>query len=564
MSYLVNTAKNQLSDVLSASLNKAFETETLPKADEIPAFSFEVPADRSHGDWSCNIAMVSARIFRNSPVKIADIISKNIDLSNTYFSKCEVAGPGFLNFYYAKNFYADAIKEVHKKGENFGKSDFGGGEKVLVEFVSANPTGPMHVGNARGGALGDCLSAVMQAAGFVVSKEFYVNDAGNQLEKLGLSLDIRYQQHFTPDSAPEMPEDSYHGGDIIEHVQNFISEHGDSLLSVNETERRKTLTEYVLPKNVAKMQADLGRYGIQYDKWFFESTLHNDGSVQETVETLKNNGLTYEKDGAVWYKATELGAEKDEVIIRSNGNPSYFIVDVAYHRNKFRRGFSKLINCWGADHHGHVARMKTAMKAVGENENNLDIVLYQLVNLVRNGETVRMSKRTGKAIQLGDLLDEVSRDSVRFTFNTHEPNIAMDFDLDLAVKQDSQNPVYYVQYAHARICSILRNLENDGIKPRICTDDELALLVESEETDLIRHISSYTDEVIRCVSRLDPSGITKYVINLATLFHKFYNACRVKGEDEALMQARISLCVAAQIVIKNVLNLLGVSVPEKM
>lgn len=563
MIYLVKEAKDQLTTILQAALKKAFAEGTLPEA-QLPEFSFEVPADRAHGDWSCNIAMASARVFRNSPVKIASAIAENIDLTNTYFHRCEVAGPGFINFFYDAKFYAHTLMEIHNSGENYGKSNFGGGEKVLVEFVSANPTGPMHIGNARGGALGDCLSAVLQTAGFEVGKEFYVNDAGNQLEKLGLSLDIRYQQQLNPEKAPEMPEDSYHGEDIIEHVRHYIEEHGDSLLQVSEQERRKALTDYVLPKNVENMKNAMARYGIHYDRWFFESELHKSGAVAETVKILKDKNLAYEKDGAVWYKATALGGEKDEVIIRSNGNPTYFIVDVAYHRNKFARGFTRLINCWGADHHGHVARMKTAMDAVGENGDKLEVVLYQLVNLVRNGETVRMSKRTGKAIQLTDLLDEVSRDSVRFTFNTHEPNIAMDFDLDLAVKEDAQNPVYYVQYAHARICSILRNLAKDGISPRKCTEKELLLLTAPEETELIRHLSIYTDEIIRSATKLDPSVITKYVINLATLFHKFYNACRVKGEEESLMQARIFLCTATQSVIKNVLTMFNVSVPETM
>lgn len=563
MTYLVKEAKQQLSDILKNALERAFAAGSLPPA-EIPDFALEVPGDRAHGDWSCNIAMASARIFRSAPVKIAQTITENADLSGSYFTRCEVAGPGFINFFYDARFYADVIKEIHDKKEEYGQSDFGGGERVLVEFVSANPTGPMHIGNARGGALGDCLSAVLQTAGFSVGKEFYVNDAGNQLAKLGMSLDIRYQQLFDTEHAPEMPEDSYHGEDIKQHAAAYAAEHGDSLLHVSESERRRALTDYVLPKNVAKMQEDLARYGIYYDKWFFESELHKSGAVDETVRLLQDKGLTYEQDGALWYRATALGGEKDEVIIRSNGNPTYFIVDIAYHRNKFRRGYSRLIDCWGADHHGHVARMKTAMDAVGEDGNKLDIVLYQLVNLVRGGETVRMSKRTGKAIQLGDLLDEVSRDSVRFTFNMHEPNMAMDFDLDLAVQQDAQNPVYYVQYAHARICSILRNLAENGITPRACTQEELLLLTAPEETELIRHLSLYTDEIIRCASRLDPSGVTRYVINLATLFHKFYNACRVKGEDEPLMQARISLCTATRQVIQNVLHMLNVSVPDHM
>lgn len=563
MSHIVSDAKEQLKALVVDALNAAITKGELPEA-ELPEFSIEVPADSSHGDWACNVAMAGARTFKAAPIKIAQAVIDNAKLDDTYFEKCEVAGPGFLNFFYKNRFYADIISDVLSKGEEYGKTDFGGGQKVNVEFVSANPTGPMHIGNARGGSLGDCLASVLEAAGYSAYREFYVNDAGNQLEKLKLSLDIRYQQIFLGDEAPEMPEDSYHGDDIIEHAKNYADMHGDSLMSVSEDERREALAAYALPLNIEKMKLDMARYGIEYDRWFFESELHKDGSVQKVIELLKANGHTFEKDGALWYEGTKFGADKDEVIVRSNGLPTYFTVDVAYHLNKFERGFERLIDCWGADHHGHVARMKAAMGAVGKDPEALEVVLYQFVNLVRDGEQVRMSKRTGKAIQLGDLLDEVSRDAARFTFNLHEPNVTMDFDLDLTVKQDAQNPVYYVQYAHARICSIIRNLESEGIKARECSAEELELLNAPEELELIRWISSYTDEIIRSAEKLDPSIISKYVMNLATLFHKFYNACRVKVDNESLMQARLNLCICTQTAIRNVLSLMKISAPESM
>lgn len=563
MSQIVLKSKMHLGDAVKNAITSAIKAGELTDA-SIPGFIFETPADRSHGDLACNVAMASAKTFKTSPVKIAQAIKAHLNLTGTYFTGCEIAGPGFLNFFYDRRFYSDILKDVMSAGEAYGRSTYGNHEKTMVEFISANPTGPMHMGNARGGALGDCLASVLDAAGYDVWREFYVNDAGNQLEKFGLSLDIRYRQIFEKTNAPQLPEDSYHGDDITEIAKEYAGLYGDTLLALDESERRKTLIEYGLPKNIEKMQADMKRYRITYDKWFYESELHQSGEVKEVVDILTEKGLTYELDGALWYKATNFGAEKDEVLLRANGNPTYFTADIAYHRNKFKRGYSWLIDIWGADHHGHVARMKAAMQAIGENADKLDIVLMQLVSLLRDGEAVRMSKRTGKAVNLGDLLDEVPADAARFTFNLHEPNIRMDFDLGLAVKEDSQNPVYYVQYAHARICSILKNLRSDGISPRACTDEELALLTAPEEVELIKAISQYTDEIISAAKNLDPSRITRYVISVATLFHKFYNACRVKGEAEGLMQARLCLCTAAQTVIKNVLTLFKVSVPDTM
>ena len=564
MSKLVQQATTELRNTIRSAMEKACANGELPQAD-IPEFSIEVPADRAHGDWATNAAMVSARAFHAAPRKIAEAITNNLSLDGTYFDRFEIAGPGFINFFLSKQFYVDVLKDIEALGTEYGRSDYGQGKKIMVEFVSANPTGPMHMGNARGGALGDCLAAVLDAAGYSVWREFYVNDAGNQIEKFGNSLEARYLQIYKGEDAVEFPEDGYHGDDIKERAAQFAEEFGDRYVDAAPEDRRKALVEFALPRNIAKMKADLAKYGIQYDEWFLESKLHNDGELEETIQILKDKGLTYDKEGPLWYRETTFGAEKDEVLVRQNGNPTYFAADIAYHRNKFaKRGFDRCIDVWGADHHGHVARMKAAMDAVGLDGSKLDIVLIQLVRLVRNGEVVRMSKRTGKAIQLADLLDEVPVDAARFLFNMREATSQMDFDLDLAVQQDAQNPVYYVQYAHARICSILKALKAEGIEPRACTDEELALLNTQEEIDLIRHLSSYTDEIVAAAKDYDPARITRYVITLATLFHKFYNTCRVKDEEDHLRAARICLCEAAATVIRNVLSLLKISAPESM
>ncbi len=545
-------------------------------------FIIEVPANKENGDYSSNAAMAWARDLKNAPRKIAQIIVDRLELCDTFVDRCEIAGPGFLNFYLKDSFNACIIEDILEKGDDYGRSDYGKGQKINIEFVSANPTGPMHMGNARGGALGDCLAAVMDFAGYNVSREFYVNDAGNQIEKFGLSLDIRYQQIFKNEDAPVLPEDSYHGQDIIVRAQEFAQIHGDKYIDAPEAERRKALVDYALPKNIAAMKENLTKYRIEYDTWFLESTLHNGGELAETLEIMKSKDLTYEKDGALWYKNKEvLGARlakegktpeeieklelKDEVLIRTNGNPTYFAADIAYHRNKLQiRGFDRAINIWGADHHGHVARMKGALDAIGCNGDDLDIILMQLVRLTSGGEVVKMSKRSGKAITLVDLLEEIPIDAVRFLFNMREPGSQMEFDLDLAVEQSSQNPVYYCQYAHARICSILKKLASEGKEPRKCTIPELVLLNAPEEKELIRHLASLTDEIVNSAKNYDPAKITRYAVDLATLFHKFYNACRVNCEDEALMQARINLCLCVKNVLNNILTMFRITVPESM
>ena len=564
MSKLVEQSTANLRTLIIEAIGKAITAGQLP-SEPIPDFTIEVPADRSHGDWATNVAMVSAKAFKLAPRKIAEAVASHIVLDNSYFKSCEIAGPGFLNFFLNEQFYVDVVKEVIAEGDNYGHSDFGQNKKVMIEFVSANPTGPMHMGNARGGALGDCLASVMSTAGYDVWREFYVNDAGNQIEKFGNSLEARYLQMYLGEETVPFPEDGYQGEDIKDRAAEFAAINGDKFVHVDSHIRQQALIEYALPNNIEKMQKDLKKYGITYDQWFLESTIHKNGELQETIEELTKRGYTYEKDGALWYKATEFGSDKDDVLVRQNGNPTYFAADIAYHRNKFvKRGFDLCIDIWGADHHGHVARMKGAMEALGLDSSKLDVILMQLVRLTQNGEVVRMSKRTGKAIQLGDLLDEVPVDSARFLFNMREANSQMEFDLDLAVKQDSQNPVYYVQYARARICSILKALAADGITPYPCTDEELCLLTTPAELELIRHLSAYTSEIIEAAKDYDPARITRYVITLATLFHKFYDACRVKGDNPHLTNARLTLCIATSTVICNVLNMFKISTPESM
>lgn len=564
MSKIVFQATSELRAAICDAFAKALKSGDLPEG-AIPEFSIEVPADHAHGDWATNAAMVSAKAFRLAPRKIAQILTDHLVLEGTFFDRFEIAGPGFINFFLSRKFYGEVLKDIAQLGAEYGHSDYGQKKKIMVEFVSANPTGPMHMGNARGGALGDCLAAVLDAAGYDVWREFYVNDAGNQIDKFAVSLEARYLQIFKGQDAVEFPEDGYHGDDIRQRAEEFAGVYSDKYVTADAEERRKALVEYALPKNIEKMQSDLKKYRIEYDEWFLESRLHHDGELNETIQILKDKGLTYEKDGALWYKATEFGAEKDEVLVRQNGNPTYFTADIAYHRNKFeKRGFERCIDVWGADHHGHVARMKGAMDAIGLDGSKLDIVLIQLVRLVKSGEVVRMSKRTGKAIQLADLLDEVPVDAARFYFNMREATSQMDFDLDLAVQQDSQNPVYYVQYARARISSILKALAAEGITPRNCTDEELALLTAPEEIELIRHLAAYTGEIVAAAQDYDPARITRYVITLANLFHKFYNACRVKGEAENLAAARLFLCSAVSTVICNVLAMFNITAPESM
>ncbi|MCI9194955.1 MAG: arginine--tRNA ligase [Angelakisella sp.] len=562
ISVAANT-QQQLKDIIRAAFDAAREAGEIP--DSPPAeFTVEVPADTAKGDFATNAAMVNARTFRMAPQKLAAILAARMDLSALPVDRCQVAGPGFINFFVTPGWYVDQVKDILEKGPDYGRSSHGGGQKVMVEFVSANPTGPMHMGNARGGAIGDVLAAALDWSGHDTIREFYVNDAGNQIEKFGKSLSARYRQLFLGEEAVEFPEDGYHGEDIRDHAKAYAEAHGDSLMALAEEERKAALVAYALPKNIEALKRDLSTYRIDFDVWFLESQLHPD-AINAVIQKLEEKGAIYRQDGAVWYKATGFGGEKDEVLVRQNGIPTYFAADIAYHYNKFAvRGYQRVINIWGADHHGHVARLKGAMDAIGLDGSKLDIVLMQLVRLMKDGEPYRMSKRSGRSITLADLIEEIPIDAARYFFNMREPGSSFDFDLDLAVKEQSDNPVYYVQYAHARICSILKNLAAEGIVPRTPGDRELELLSTPEERELIRRLGRLPQEIIDTARDYDPARLTRYVYDVATLFHKFYNTCRVKGEEDSLQQARLALCTATRTVIANVLGLLKISAPEVM
>ena len=562
MSKIVNEAMADLRALVMEAMGKAVADGKFPET-PLSAFTVEVPADRSHGDYAVNAAMVWARDLHAAPRKIAETLAGYFDFSGSVVERVEVAGPGFLNFFLSDRFYSRILKDVEEQGDQYGRSDYGAGKRVLVEFVSANPTGPMHIGNARGGALGDCLASVLDAAGYEVAREFYVNDSGNQIEKFKTSLEVRYLQHFG--QAIEMPEDAYHGEDIVIHARNFAEQFGDRYVNADSEERRQALCDFALPRNIQKLHDDLDKYRIHYDRWFKESELHHDGSVQRILDKLVASGHTYELEGALWFRSTDFGEEKDRVLVRANGVPTYFVPDIAYHYNKLEeRKFDIAIDVLGADHHGYVPRMKAALEALGVDPDRLDAVIMQMVRLVKNGETYKLSKRSGKAITLETLLDEVPIDAARLFFNLREPNSHLEFDLDLAVEQSSQNPVYYVQYAHARICSILKNLAAQGVEYRCVSVEDLDCLTEPAEREIIRQLSSLEEEIVVAAKQYDPSRITRYVIDLATLFHKYYNACRVNVEDEKVMYARLYLCVQVRTVLRNVLRMLNISAPDVM
>lgn len=584
MNNMIELAKQQVKETVMNALGRLV-AEGKIEAVPLPAFNVERPADVSHGDFSCNAAMASAKALRNNPRAIGQMIADAAVLDGTVFEKIEVAGPGFLNFFISPLWFNETVGEVISSGSDYGKTELGKGKRVLVEFVSANPTGPMHIGNARGGALGDSLSSVLQFAGYEVEREFYVNDAGNQIEKFGKSLSIRYMQIadgnkadviasygdddicrkiFEDEENFPMPEDVYKGVDIIEHAYNFYKINGDKFVNADEESRKTALVEYALPLNIDGLEKDLKKYRIVYDTWFKESSLHKSGAVKQIVDMLTEKGQTYEKDGAIWFKASDFGDDQDRVLVRANGIPTYFVPDIAYHYNKLvTRGFDKAIDILGADHHGYIARMKAALTALGVDANKLDIVIMQMVMLVRNGETVKLSKRSGKAITLSTLLDEVPIDAARFFFNLRDPNTHLEFDLELAIEESSNNPVFYVQYAHARICSILRRMEEEGTGYSNIPVSELNFN-HPAELALIRHIAALPNCINEAAKDYNPSKITKYLCDLAQLFHKFYDNCKIKGEEENILQSRLSLCVATKTVFKNLLDLLKVDAPEKM
>ena len=668
---MIQAARDQVAQLTQQAYEKAAAAGVLPAGQTITG-TVEVPKDSKNGDFASSFAMAGAKALRMAPRAIAQAILDNLELEGSYFARAEIAGPGFLNFFYAPKWYGDVLAAVEADPQNYGATDEGKGQKVMVEFVSANPTGPMHMGNARGGVLGDTLANVLNRAGSDTWKEFYVNDAGNQIAKFAESINARYMQILAAEekcplpvdacrnasvrelalviykemieqnkkleegSAVEdafiwsklseterlsklaertadleiagvsgtllascvnacyvqfvvggenfpFPEKGYQGDDIRELAQAIYDQYGDSWKDRPEQERMDDMAKFGLERNIPKMKDDLRKYGIEYDQWFFESELHNSGYVAETVELLSQNGWTYEKDGALWLNTTELLKKKylaegksqeqvdkldlkDDVLRRANGFYTYFAADIAYHRNKFeKRGFDKVINVWGADHHGHVARLQAALDGLGlDGSHRLVIVLMQLVNLLQDGKPVRMSKRTGKAIALHDLLDEISVDAARYYFNNRVSTSPLDFDLGLAVRQDSDNPVYYVQYAHARICSLIANLAADGVQVPAVSGMDVTLLAADEEQALIKTLAQYPEEIRQAAKVYDPSHINRYLTGLAGDFHRFYNACRMKGEEAGIQSARLKLADTVRLVLANGLGILGVTAPEKM
>lgn len=564
MSNLIQAAREQIDSLITLAAKKAFEKGNLPTAGEEVKGTIDVPRDSRHGDFAAAWALAAAKTLKMAPRAIAEAVVAEMELKGSYFGSTEIAGAGFINFRFSDKWYRDVLMAIETYKMDYGRSDFGEGRRIMVEFVSANPTGLMTIGNARGGVLGDTLSEVLDRAGYDVWREFYVNDAGNQVELFAQSLEIRYIQLIKGEDAVEFPENGYHGEDIWDLAKAFLAEQGDIWLEKSQEERREALTSFGLERNIAKMHIDLERYGIKYDCWFRESSLHKSGYVEETVKLLEDGGHTYEKEGALWLNLTALGAEKDEVLRKANGFYTYFAVDMAYHRNKFvERGFEKGIDVLGADHHGHAIRFKAALPTMNIESDKLDFLIMQLVRLTREGETVRVSKRTGKAITLSDLLDEIPRDAVRFFFNSN-PDTHLEFDMDLAIRQDSDNPVYYIQYAHARICSIISILKEEGEKPLTASEIDISMLDGEQERQLIKNLARLPEEILHAARDYDPSKINKYAQELAASFHSFYHHCRIKGEESSLLQARAKLAECTGCVIHCALDILGVSAPEKM
>ena len=581
MANMIQMAKDQIAELVNRAYLAAAGKGELPAGLELRG-GVEIPKDTANGDYAANFAMASAKLFGMPPRKAAQALIDNMELDGSWFETVDIAGPGFMNFRMGDKWYGDVLKNIAAEGESYGNCDMGGGKKLMVEFVSANPTGPMHMGNARGGVLGDALASVLERAGYNVWREFYVNDAGNQIEKFATSIEARCLQLIKGEDAVEFPEDGYHGDDIKELAGAFCEKYGESWLDMSREARHKLMADFGLEKNLPKMKADLARYGINYDEWFYESSLHESGYVADSVSKLTEAGFTYEKDGALWLNTSRILGDKlraagkseedieklelkDDVLRRANGFYTYFAADIAYHRNKFeQRGFDKVINVWGADHHGHVARLKGAMDALGlDGEHRLDIVLMQLVKLTRGGEVVRMSKRTGKAISLSDLLDEIPVDAARYFFNSR-PESPVEFDLDLAVRQDSENPVYYVQYAHARICTMLSALREEGHEVPSPQDVDVSRLSTPQERELIKQLAALPEEIRLAARDYDPSRINKFVTELAARFHRFYTACRIKGAEAGVLEARLCLADTVRRVIAVSLSIIGVSAPEKM
>ncbi|MBP7331101.1 MAG: Arginine--tRNA ligase [Firmicutes bacterium ADurb.Bin373] len=557
---IVEEMKAGLEKALANSL-QASRDSGLIRIDQAPQITVEAPREKDHGDFATNLAMLLARPARMAPRRAAEILAQNFS-AGTWVERVEIAGPGFINFYLKPGWVYLALPRIVSQGERYGSVDIGRGSKVQVEFVSANPTGLLHMGNARGAALGDSIAAILKFTGYDVTREFYINDAGNQIENLAFSLEARYLQLAGQDIP--VPEDGYHGEDIIATCISFREKYGDSYTAAAGKDRRAALAAFALEEKLKSIKNVLSNFGVDYDVWFSEQSLHDAGAVQDTLRFLQEKGCVYEHEGALWFKATDFGADKDEVLIRSNGLPTYLASDIAYHRNKLQRGFAWIIDIWGADHHGHVPRMKAAVKALGYDPAALEVVIMQLVRLYKGGEIVRMSKRSGQFVTLEDLIEEVGRDAARYFFVMRGADSHLDFDLDLARSESNENPVYYIQYAHARICSIMRQLEEQGGQAPDPGSVDYSLLVEEYELALARKLADFPGEVATAAAGLAPQRIARYLHELAGLLHSFYNSHRVIIPEKDISAARLVLVEATRITLKNGLALLGINAPERM
>lgn len=550
----------QVEQQLKQAIEQAVLAANLANQDELPEVILETPKDKNHGDYATNMAMQLARIAKKPPRAIAEEIVKQVNQEEASIKSIEIAGPGFINFFMDTSYLTDVVSTIFEQGKHYGETNDGGGEQVQIEFVSANPTGTLHLGHARGAAYGDTLANVMTKAGYEVEREYYINDAGNQIDQLALSIDVRYAQAFGEDK--EMPENSYRGQDIIDLANQLAEEYGRQFLEMQESERLAAFREHGLNHLLEQIKQDLEAFRVPFDTWFSERSLYDENRVTGAVDALRERGYVYESEGAVWFRSTDFGDDKDRVLVKNDGNYTYLTPDIAYHQDKISRGFDQVINIWGADHHGYVTRMKAAIQALGY-EDLLDIKITQMVNLFENGEKVKMSKRTGKAVMMKELIDEVGVDATRYFFIMRSNDAHLDFDMDLARSESNDNPVYYVQYAHARICSMLRQAEEKDVD--IDATPDLSLLTAEKEVDLLKRLGDYPQVISEAATRKMPHRIPQYVFDLASDLHSFYNAEKVIDTDNMeLTQARIALMQATRVVIEDALNLIGVHAPEKM
>ena len=552
----------EIKDILTKAIEEAalsaIRDGVFPEA-ELPDIVLEVPPKKELGDFATNIAMQSARAFRKNPRLIAQELTQRIQ--GDWLERIEIAGPGFINFYLKSNVIYDGLAALMKKGEAFGQLPAKDMKPVQVEYVSANPTGPLHVGHGRGAAAGSALVNVMRAAGYPVTSEYYINDAGNQINNLARSVNHRYLELLGRAEEKDFPENGYHGADIIDTAQRIIKKDGDKYLDMSEDERMGIFKELALKEKLAALKEDLEAFNCRFDVWYSERTLHPD-KVQDACKFLQENGNIYEKDGALWLKSTAYGDDKDRVVIRDSGEPTYLAADIAYHRDKFARGFGKVINIWGADHHGYICRVKSAVKALGYNPDDLDVLLLQMVRLLRGGELVKLSKRTGQTVTLAELIEEVGTDAARYFFIMRSMDSQLDFDLDLAKSRSNENPVYYIQYAHARICSIFRQAAENNLQ--VGEAPELSLLTDDTEIAIINKLQKYEEEIERAAAEYAPQRIARYAYELAGCFHSFYNQCRILGVEDKLAEARLALVTVTAHAIRHALGILGVSAPERM